>query len=161
MDKSSLCKVEWTTLHQAALEKLVGAITSDPILVYPDFNLPFVVHTDASKEGLGAVLYQKRNKILRVVGYASRSLVTAERNYHSSKLEFLALKWALCEKFKPYVFYAPHTLVVTDNNPLTYVTTTAKLTATGQRWGNELAEYKFSIQYRSGKTHIDADILSR
>ena len=158
---SSLCKVEWTALHQAALEKLVSAITSDPILVYPDFNLPFVVHTDASKEGLGAVLYQKRDEILRVVGYASRSLVAAERNYHSSKLEFLALKWALCEKFKPYVFYATNTLVVTDNNPLTYVTTTAKLTATGQRWINELAEYRFSIQYRSGKTHIDADFLSR
>ena len=83
-------EVEWTALHQAALEKLVSAITSDPILVYPDFNLPFVVHTDASKEGLGAVLYQKRDEILRVVGYASRSLVAAERNYHSSKLEFLA-----------------------------------------------------------------------
>ena len=129
--------------------------------MYPDFNLPLVVHTDANKEGLDAVLYQKQEEILRVVGYASRSLDAAEKNYHSSKLEFLALKWALCEKFKPYVFYAPHTLVVTDNNPLTYISTTAKLTATGQRWVNELAEFKFSIQYRSGKSHIDADFLSR
>ena len=79
---SSLCLIEWKEEHQSALKKLVGAITSDPILVYPDFNLPLVVHTDANKEGLDAVLYQKQEEILRVVGYARRSLDAAKRNYH-------------------------------------------------------------------------------
>jgi hypothetical protein len=111
--------------------------------------------------GLGAILYQKQEKKLKVIGYASRSLNGAEKNYHSSKLEFLALKWAVTEKFKPYLYYASHIDIYTDNNPLTYINTSAKLTATGQRWVNELADYRMQIHYRKGTQNIDADYLSR
>lgn len=99
---------------------------------------------------------------MRVIGYGSRTLTPAEQNYHlhSGKLEFLALKWAVCDKFRDYLFHAPHFTVYTDNNPLTYVLTTAKLNAVGHRWVGQLADFHFDIKYRPGKTNIDADTLS-
>ena len=155
--------VKWTTEHGAAMNKLIGYITSPPILAYPDYNAPFVVHTDASQHGLGAVLYQKQEGTLRVIAYASRTLTPAERNYHlhAGKLEFLALKWSITEQFRDYLYYSPHFIVYTDNNPLTYVLSTAKLNATGLRWVGELSDFNFEIKYRPGKVNIDADSLSR
>lgn len=138
-------------------------LTSSPILAYPDFNLPFVLHTDASSEGLGAVLHQEQGGRLRVIAYGCRSLTPTEKNYHlhSSKLEFLAVKWAICDKFRDYLYYAPTFTVFTDNNPLTFVLSTAKLNAVGHRWVGELADFHFKIKYRPGKTNVDADTLSR
>ena len=155
--------VDWTDNHQAALHTLIDSITSAPVMAYPDFEKPFVLHTDASKDGLGAVLYQCQNGLLRVVAYGSRSLTAAEKNYHlhSGKLEFLALKWAICDQFRDYLYYAPSFQVYTDNNPLTYVLSSAKLNATGLRWIGELADFNFTIHYRPGKANIDADTLSR
>ena len=73
---------------------LVDRVTSPPVMAFPDFTKPFVLHTDASHEGLGAVLYQEQDGKVKVLGYASRTLTPAEKNYylHSGKLEFLALK---------------------------------------------------------------------
>lgn len=155
--------VQWTSQHTAILAYLIDRLTSSPVLAYPDFNLPFVLHTDASSEGLGAVLYQEQEGRLRVIAYGSRSLTPAEKNYHlhSSKLEFLALKWAICDKFRDYLYYAPTFTVFTDNNPLTYVLSTAKLSAVGHRWVGELADFQFTIKYRPGKANADADTLSR
>lgn len=148
--------VEWTEQHQEALCKLIDQLVNPPILAYPDFELPFVLHTDASNKGLGAVLYQRQNGRLSVVGYGSRTLSPAERNYrlHSGKLEFLALKWAVCEKFRDYLYYAPHFTIYTDNNPLTYVMSTAKLNAVGFRWVGELSDFRFDIKYRQMVTPI-------
>ena len=102
-------------------------------LFKPDYQKPYIVHTDASKDGLGAVLYQEQGETIRVIAYASRSLMTAEKTYHlhAGKLEFLALKWAVTDHFHDYLYYAPEFTVVTDNNPLTYVLTSARLNATG------------------------------
>ena len=82
---------------------------------------PYILHTDASQDGLGAVLYQRQGDQLRVIAYASRSLSPAEKKYrlHSGKLEFLALKLAVTEQFKDYLYYAPTFKVFTNNNPLT------------------------------------------
>ena len=95
--------------------------TSAPILAYLDYKLPFVLHTDSSSEGLGAVLYQKQDGKLRVIAYASRSVSMSESHYPAHKLEFLALKWAVCEKFHEYLYGSNTFEVYTDNNPLTYV----------------------------------------
>ena len=85
-----------------------------------------------------------------VIAYASRSVSKAESNYPAHKLEFLALKWAVCEKFHEYLYGSKSFEVFTNNNPLTCVLTSAKLDACGQRWVAKLANYNFSIKYRCG-----------
>ena len=153
--------VEWTEAAASAFEHLKKLCTSNPILAYPDYKLPFVLHTDSSSEGLGAVLYQKQNGKLRVIAYASRSVSKSESHYPAHKLEFLALKWAVCEKFHEYLYGSNMFEVYTDNNPLTYVLTSAKLDACGQRWVAKLANYNFTIKYKCGLSNIEADALSR
>ena len=159
----SRTKVVWEAKHQQIIEEMVNYLGSPEVIAYPDFSLPFIVHCDASQIGIGGVLYQIQEGKKRVISFASRTLTPAEKNYHlhSGKLEFLALKWAVAEKFRDYLLYGPPFQVITDNNPLTYVQTTAKLNATGLRWISELANFKFEIKYRAGKRHIDADYLSR
>ena len=124
------------------------------------FKTPFILHTDASSDGLGAVLYQYQENQRRVIAYASRSLSPRERNYPAHKLEFLALKWAITDKFHEYL-YGAEFQVFTDNNPLIYILTTAKLDATGHRWVAALSNYTFSISYKPGRNNTDADALSR
>ena len=108
------------------------------------------------------MLYQYQDDIPGVAAYGSRSLTPAEKNYHlhSGKLEFLALKWAICDQFRDYLYYAPSFEVYTDNNLLTYALFSAKLNATALRWIRELADFNFTIHYRPGKANIDADTVS-
>ena len=153
--------IEWTDIADSAFETLKTMCVNTPILAYPDYQLPFTLHTDSSTDGLGAVLYQKQNGKQRVIAYASRSVSKAESNYPAHKLEFLALKWAVCEKFHEYLYGTKPFEVFTDNNPLTYVLTSAKLDACGQRWVAKLANYNFSIKYRCGVNNTEADALSR
>ena len=160
--KSSKASVEWDENHQKATETLIDIITSFKVMAYPDFDRPFTLHTDASYDGLGAVLYQHTKEgELKVIAFASRALRPAEKNYHSTKLEFLSLKWSITEAFHDYLYYAKHFTAFTDNNPLTYVMTAPKLDATGQRWAAELAGYSFELKYKPGKHNIEADALSR
>ena len=107
---------------------------------------PFKLHTDASVLGLGAVLYQVHKGIEKVISYASRSLTQSETKYPVQKLEILHLKWAITEQFHEYL-YGNTFDIYTDNNPLTYVLTTAKLDAMGHRWVASLATYNFHLHY--------------
>ena len=94
---------------------------SNPVLAFADYIKEFLLQTDASKGGLGAVLSQKQaDGHYHLVAYGSQALTAHEKYYHSTKLEFLALKWAVKEHFKEYLLYQPF-LVKTDNNPLTYI----------------------------------------
>ena len=114
-----------------AMAVLKGKVQSAPVLVFPDFEKPFLLETDASKEGLEAVLSQKQSdRWYHPVAFGSHSLTPVEKNYHSSKLEFLALKLSMMEHFKEYLAYAPF-VVWTDNNPLTYMLTMPNLDTTG------------------------------
>ena len=153
--------IQWTSEHQEVAEKLIDVVTSFKVMAYPDFEKTFVLHTDASYDGLGAVLYQNISEEMRVIAYASRTLKAAEVNYHSTKLELLSMKWAITEAFHDYLYHAKGFTVYTNNNPTTYLMTTPKLNATCQRWAAELADYHFDIRYRPGKINIDADSLSR
>ena len=150
----------WQEQQQLAFDKLVSMCCEAPVLAYADYTKPFIVHTDASMEGLGAVLLQSQEGKEWVIAYASRRLSPSERNYPVHKLEFLALKWAVTDKFHDYLYGNKFT-VFTDNNPLTYVLTTAKLDAMGHRWVASLSSYEFDIVYRSGASNRDADALSR
>ena len=115
---------EWGEDQQRALETIIEKLSNQPVLAYADYRKSFKLHTDATSSSLGAVLYQQQDGIDRVIAYASRSLKPSERNYPAHKLEFLALKWAIMDKIHDYL-YGTSFEVVTDNNPLTYVLTTA------------------------------------
>lgn len=159
-NKQKKKEFRWDKEQQDAFENLKKLLTTPPILGFADYELPFELHTDASKLGLGAVLYQEQHGYKRVISYASRTLSPTEKNYPAHKLEFLALKWAITEKFNDYLYGHKFT-VLTDNNPLTYILTTARLDAAGHRWLAALSAYDFNIIYRPGKQNQDADSLSR
>ncbi|KAI0235706.1 hypothetical protein LSAT2_013784 [Lamellibrachia satsuma] len=151
----------WTEDCQHAFDALKLALTSAPVLGFADYRLPFTVETDASDNGLGAVLTQKQDGCRRVIAYASRGLRGAERNdanYSSMKLETLALKWAITEKFRDYLLGGRLT-VYTDNNPLTYFHKKAKLSAVEQRWTAALASFDFDINPYSQPEGTVAKVL--
>ena len=162
--ENSKLKLQPVTLGPEALEafgKLKLKCITAPVLAFADFNKLFLLGTDASGDGLGAVLSQKlQDNKFHPMAYASRGLKGSESNYHSSKLEFLALKWAVTDQFKEYLQYRPFT-VKTDNNPLTYILTTPNLDATGHRWVAALAQFDMKIEYLRGADNKVADALSR
>ena len=148
-------KSEWMSLSKEALEAfeaLKQACMNSPVLAFADYTKEFLLETVASKEGLGVVLSQKKEDgWFHLVAYGSRALTMHEKNYHSTNLAFLALKWAIMEHFKEYLLYQPF-LVKTDNNPLTYIMTTPNLDATGHQWVSALAKYNFQLEYQKGRT---------
>ena len=130
-------------------------------MIFPNLDKLLILHVNASTSGLGAVLLHfGDDEHLHPVCYASCSLKNAEILYPPHKLKFLALKWAVFDKFNFYL-YRRQFNVYTDNNPLTYIHKSLKVDATSQRWLAVLREYEFSIHYKPGTTNIDADILSR
>ncbi|GAA6094909.1 uncharacterized protein LOC112847669, partial [Tachysurus ichikawai] len=122
----------WTTACQESFELIIEKLTSAHVLGFANPKLPYVLHTDASTSGLRAVLYQEQEDEMRVIAYASRGLSHSEKHYPAHKLEFLALKWSIVEKFQDYLYGNTFT-VVTDNNPLTYLLKSAKLDAASYR----------------------------
>jgi len=104
--------------------------------------------------------YQEQEGQVRPIAFASRGLSHSEARYPAHKLEFLALKWSVTEKFSDYL-YGNQFTVITDSNPLTYILTSAKLDATSYRWLSALSTFSFTLQYRAGKQNLDADGLSR
>ena len=149
-----------------AFDRLKAACLQAPILAFPDFGKPFLLETDASGKGLGAVLSQKQSDgRYHPIAYASHIMTETEQRYHSNKQEFLALKWAVTEQFheylSPYGKNRNEFVVWTDNNPLTYIFSSANLDAAGQRWvGKELASDNFALEYQKGKDNTVADFLS-
>ena len=163
MKKTELTKFVWSKECQEGFDALKHALTTTPVLAYPDYTQPFILETDASLKGLGAVLSQKgKDGEVHVIAYASRSFRSSERSmrdYSSAKIELMALKWSVCEKFKDYLLGSKFT-VFTDNNPLVYVKT-SKLSTAQIRWLSKLALYDFNIVYRTGRSNLIADALSR
>lgn len=150
----------WDQACTDAFHQVIHSLTHAPVLAFANPDKPYILHVDASLKGLGAVLYQEYSEGLRPVAFASRKLSQSETRYPIHQLEFLSLKWAVVDKFHDYLYGARFT-VYTDNNPLTYVLSTAKLSAVGHRWLAALSTYDFDVQYRPGKHNIDADLLSR
>ena len=153
----------WLDEADNAFRTLKKLLSEAPVLVYPNFDREFVVEVDASLRGLGACLSQYDDDgQLHPIAYASRALRGPERNYpdySSFKLELLALKWAVAEKFKGYLM-GSRFVVYTDHNPLAHLKT-AKLGATEHRWVAQLAPFDMEVQYRSGRSNRCADALSR
>ena len=124
MKKSDLPEFQWTPACQEGFDQLKKALTEAPVLAYLDYSKPFILETDASLKGLGAVLSRKGDdNEVRVIAYASRSLRLSEksmRDYSSAKIELMTLKWSVCNKFKDYLFGSKFTVLM-DNNPLCYI----------------------------------------
>ena len=161
-------KSEHVDLSPEALEafhRLKAACLQAPILAFLDFDKPFLLEMDASAKGLGAVLSQKQaDGWYHPIAYASHVMNKTEQRYHSNKQEFLTLKWAVTEQFHEYLLpYGKNRnelVVCTDNNPLTYIFSSANLDAAGQRWVACLASCNFSLEYQKGKDNTVANFLS-
>ena len=138
---------QWGDEQDIAFETLKQHLISAPILGNATFELRFEIHTDASGTALKAIIYQEQDGFKKVISYASRGLTKSEKHYSPHKLDFLALKWTVCDKCKDYLYGTQFT-VSTDNNPSTYVLTTAKLDATGHILLASLAAFDFNILYR-------------
>ncbi|PIK34653.1 hypothetical protein BSL78_28525 [Apostichopus japonicus] len=142
----------WEAKHEEAFRELKSKLTTAPVLGYPDFQRPYILEVDASLLGFGAVLSQQQETGRVVIAYASRGLKLDEKqmsNYSSMKLELMALHWAITVKFRDLLLGAEF-VVYTDNNPLSYLKTSAKLGAVETRWAAELSQFHFDIAYRSG-----------
>ena len=158
--------VDLSPKAREAFNRLKAACLQAPILSFPDFNKPFLLETDASGRGLGAVPSQKQaDGRYHPIAYASCVMNETEQRYHSNKQEFLALKWAVTEQFheylSPYGKNRNEFVVCTDNNPLTYIFSSANLDAAGQQWVARLTSYNFSLEYQKGKDNTVADFLSK
>lgn len=153
---------DWSPACEAALLALKEALLSNVVLAHPDFSRPFILATDASSEGLGAVLSQLSpgESRSRPIAFASKSLSRAQSRYPAHRLEFLALKWAVCDKFSHWLKGHQFT-AWTDNNPLTHILTKPRLDACEQRWVAKLAAFEFDIKYVPGPKNSIADALSR
>lgn len=153
-------KFIWSNQCQEGFENMIDLLTKAPILAFPNFKNTFILTTDASTVGLGAVLSQidsKNNE--RVISYASRSLRPAERNYAAHELECLAIVWG-CEQFRAYL-YGRHFKIYCDHNPLVYLDNYKVKSARFNRWRLLLNEYDKEIIYKKGSKNTNADALSR
>lgn len=160
--RKKLCADDWTEECSLAFNKLKQALLVQVILAHPNFTEPFLLSVDASTDGLGAVLSQvpQGGTTARPIAFASKSLTYAQSKYPAHRLEFFALKWAVCDKFHHWLRGHQFT-VWTDNNPLTYILSKARLDACEQRWIAKLAPFQFDIRYIPGPRNVVADALSR
>ena len=151
---------KWGEDQVAAFLELKEQLCGAAILQLPDAYSPFILTTDWSQRGMGAILSQVgKDGEEHPVCFASRSCNSAEQNYSSFEGECLAVVWATSH-FRPYLFGNSFHLV-TDHQPLQWIMTTSKLTGKLARWSLLLQEYDFTVEHRKGVENTNADCLSR
>ena len=150
---------QWTSDCQRAFDTLRDLLVNTPILAFPDFSEDFLLETDASRSGLGAVLAQKVDGLTRPVAYASRTLQPHEANYGATELEALGVVWAV-KHFRPYL-YGHRCEVYTDHSALKALLNTPQPSGKLARWGLVLQDLDLHIHHRAGKRNANADCLSR
>ncbi|CAB0008807.1 unnamed protein product [Nesidiocoris tenuis] len=150
---------QWGSEQQLAFETLKERLTSPPILAYPDFTSSFILATDASGCGVGAVLSQLHNGKEHPVAYASRALNKAEMNYSATELELLAIVYAV-NYFHQYL-WGSHFTIITDHAALRYLHQMKDSNSRIMRWSLLLEEYAYTPKYKKGTINSNADGLSR
>jgi hypothetical protein len=149
----------WGEAQQVAMDTMKKLLTSAPILGYPRTGDPFILDTDASAVGLGAVLSQVQDGEERVIAYASRVLSPAERNYCTTRRELLAIL-SFVKQFHHYL-YGGRFLVRTDHSALYWLLRKKEPEGQMARWVTFLQSYDMQVQHRQGVKHGNADALSR
>jgi len=152
-------KWSWGPTEQKAFQQLKASLASSPVLACPDFSRPFVLQTDASNTGLGAVLTQFFPEGERVIAYASRTLSGPERNYSATELECRLMGYP-SEGLRGYL-EGYHFKVITDHQALKWLQKLDSPTGRLGRWVFELQQYDFDIQYCKSTLNKVADALSR
>lgn len=151
---------KWTAVHQEAFEAIKRAFKNPAPLSRPDPNLPFILQTDASSLGIGAVLYQEDDSGKRhIISYASAKFSPTESRYHCNEQECLAIIWAI-KKYHPYLEDRPF-IVRTDSKTLTWLDQMKDSKAKLTRWHIFLSEFNFKIEHVPGKENELPDALSR
>lgn len=150
----------WGAEQEAAFQSLVARLCSQPVLAFPDHSQPFLLSTDASGSGIGAILKQKDAEDREhVIAYASRSLTPAETRYTVTELECLACVYGI-NQFRQFLF-GKHFYIITDHCALCFLMKIRNPNGRLARWALLLQDFSFDIMYKSGKSHKDADALSR
>ena len=152
-------KFSWGVDQEIAFRTLKQKLTSKPILKYPDFSEEFILTTDASNDGAGAILSQGEIGKDLPVAFASRSFNQSERRYSVIERELAAILWGI-KYFRPYLFGRSFK-VVTDHKPLKWIMNVKDPGSRLMRWRIQLAEYDFEVVHKPGKQNTNADALSR
>lgn len=150
---------KWTNECEIAFRKLKSALCSAPILTHPQEEGMFLLDTDASNNGVGAVLSQLQDGEEKVIEYFSKIHTRPERNYCATRKELLAIVKAVSH-FHSYLF-GREFLVRTDHAALSWLLQMKKPEGQMARWIEKLQQYDFKIKHRAGKLHNNADALSR
>ncbi|XP_041421806.1 uncharacterized protein LOC121394536 [Xenopus laevis] len=155
------CKdqVIWNPQCEVAFQKLKDMLCTEPVLKSPNFDYRFIVQTDASEKGLGAVLSQEIDGEEHPVLYISRKLFPRETRYSVIEKECLAIKWAL-ESLRCYLLGQEFSLV-TDHHPLIWINRMKDKNARVTRWYLAIQPFRFTVHHRPGSQHHNADYLSR
>ncbi len=151
--------VVWSPDAEEAFHRIKQALTTEPVLRAPDFGCPFLLQTDASEMGLGAVLSQVQAGEEHPVLFISRKLTTAEKNYATVEKEALAVKWAVLE-LRYYLLGRKFTLL-TDHAPLQWMARAKDTNARVTRWFLVLQDFHFIVRHRAGTANANSDGLSR
>ena len=151
--------ISWTPECEDALRKIKEIFSSFPVLQLPRLDEPFVLRTDASSTGLGAVLLQELEGTFHPVCFASRKLLDRETRYSTIERECLAIVWAI-SKFSKFLWGVVFTLQ-TDHRPLVYLQTSRFKNSRIMRWALSLQEYRFTLEPLPGTQNVFADLLSR
>ena len=152
-------RFKWSDDCQLAFEKLKEALTSAPVLAYPDPDKDYILDTDASQFGMGGVLSQLHDGHERVVAYASKTFNKAQRNYCTTRRELLAVI-TFVKHFRHYL-YGTRFTIRTDHASLRWLTNFKDPEGILARWITTLETYNYVIEHRPGKDHSNADSLSR
>lgn len=150
---------KWGPTHQTAFEELKKKLETAPVLIQPNFHLPFVMCCDASGKAIGGVLSQEVEGILQPIAYESRKLSGAELNYPVHEQELLAIVHC-CKVFRCYI-EGRKTRIQTDHASLKYLKTQKNLSRRMARWLEFLETLDIQIEYYPGKLNVVADALSR
>ena len=149
----------WGEEEATAFEELKQILAELPSRYAPDFSRPFIVQTDTSDRGVGAVLSQEKEGLEFPVMYLSKKLSLREQKYSTIEKEAFAVKWAI-QALRYYLLGAPFTLI-TDHAPLQCLNRMKDVNPRLTRWYLSLQLFNFKVQYRKGSAHANADYFSR